>query len=323
MFTPKQFGELSVYQKEDIFSRAILAQEVAEAARVVFPHNPVQLLFFPATLQSGTEPGDIVREALVNSDVALIMTTFSMSHTDARVEACAKGTRLATMPGVLAEMFAEEGVLTADYSQVHRLAEQLVPEISNARSVEITSKNGTDIRFSLAGRGALVDGGMYREPGSWGNLPAGECFVAPLEGTANGVLVADPAWYPKLWKPTLTRPMELEFQKGRVVALKGGGAAEAWFLQLLGLDALEPNEQQRSRANLAEFAIGTNCNTKSRISNLEMEKTLGTIHLAIGDNAHIGGVVHSDFHRDFIVDYPTVRIDGQLLINKGVLKKTI
>jgi leucyl aminopeptidase (aminopeptidase T) len=63
-----------------------------------------------------------------------------------------------------------------------------------ARYVRITNADGTDISMSLEGR---VGNGRYwhlpRRADSSGNLPAGEAFIAPVEGTANGVFVVDGA----------------------------------------------------------------------------------------------------------------------------------
>jgi len=58
--------------------------------------------------------------------------------------------------------------------------------------------------------------------------------------------------------------------------------------------------------NIAEFGIGTNDKAKSGTTLLELEKVLGTIHVAIGDNSTFGGKVSVPLHIDFVFENPTV-----------------
>jgi len=74
-----------------------------------------------------------------------------------------------------------------------------------------------------------------------------------------------------------------------------------------------------SRRNLAELGIGTNPNAKRPDNILEAEKIKGTVHLAIGDNAHMGGKVHSDLHQDFVIPKPTLIFDDKIIMKDGEL----
>jgi len=78
-------------------------------------------------------------------------------------------------------------------------------------------------------------------------------------------------------------------------------------------------EPYLSRRNMAEFGIGTNPNAKKPDNTLESEKIKGTAHMAVGDNAHMGGKVHTDFHQDFIQPKPDVWVDGRPLMKEGKL----
>ncbi len=47
------------------------------------------------------------------------------------------------------------------------------------------------------------------------------------------------------------------------------------------------------------------------------EKVMGTIHIALGRNDFWGGTNSAPIHIDGVVSQPTVRIDGELLIDRG------
>ena len=59
--------------------------------------------------------------------------------------------------------------------------------------------------------------GILRGRGVYGNLPAGEVFVAPVEDGAEGVLVVDKT-LPGL---ELSEPVRLLFEEGKVVSIEG------------------------------------------------------------------------------------------------------
>ena len=149
----------------------------------------------------------------------------------------------------------------------------------------------------------------YR-PENWGNLPAGEAFVIPLEGSGEGSLVAPAGWY-----PGLSENMVFTIEKGLVVALDGGGEVGEQFRKLLKFESDEP--LYRARRNLAELGVGTNPNAVRADNVLEAEKILGTVHVAIGDNIHMGGDVESDLHEDFVQPGVDLIVDGSVVILGG------
>jgi len=137
----------------------------------------------------------------------------------------------------------------------------------------------------------------------WGNLPAGEAYVIPLEGTGEGQLVILAGWYPELYEE-----MVLTFKKGSVIDLQGGGEIGKDFSKLINLK--NNDELFRSRRNLAELGIGTNPNARRPDNVLEAEKIKGSVHIAIGDNIHMGGKVESDLHEDFVQPQADLYLDG-------------
>ena len=204
--------------------------------------------------------------------------------------------------------------MAADYREIAEISKKLVDALTGKKTVRVITETGTDITMSVEGRKWGIDSGLLTEKGTFGNLPAGEVYIAPLEGTANGKFVVEPGWY-----PGLEEPMTFYVEKGYVVKIEGGGKVGDYYRELLGLEPRKDEPPYIARRNIAELGIGTNPNAKRPDNILEAEKIRGTVHIAIGDNAHIGGKVEADLHQDFVIPKPDLYADGVKLMEKGRL----
>ncbi len=305
-----ELARLDAMGTEDFLGRVILARAVAAIAEEVLGPARVTFYPYPSVGQHGTEVPEDVARRMADTPVTLAMTTYSLTHTGATAAAARAGRRIASMPGITAEMFKPGGPMAVDYAAVRRDTGALADLLTAAREVRVTCPAGTDLVFSLEGRQGGADDGFLARPGSWGNLPAGEAFAAPVEGTARGRLVVRRGWY-----PGLAEDMTLLFEGGEVRELRGGGPVGLFFRERLKLGAGDPPE--RRRRNCAEIGIGTNPNARTPDNVLEAEKIKGTIHVAIGDSSHMGGLTVSDLHEDFVVPEPDVWFDGRLVIRRG------
>jgi aminopeptidase len=155
---------------------------------------------------------------------------------------------------------------------------------------------GTDLTLSLAGRHALVDAGER-------NLPGGEFYYAPVEGTASGVITFGE--FPLLKDGVVIRDARLVFRDGRVVEATASAGEEALHA------TLETDEGSRE---LGEFGVGCNPRVTRYIGNpLFDEKIDGTIHVALGASVpSSGGTISSAVHWDMVKD---LRSGGRLLCN--------
>jgi len=253
----------------------------------------------------GSEPPDLIAAAMLSCDVFIAPTTKSVSHTEARRAACEKGVRAATMPQITEDML--ERTMAADFIAVKRRSQALADLLTSADHVHITTELGTDIRFEIAGREGISDDGDLTAPGAFGNLPAGEGFIAPLEGKTNGLLVVDATIWPI---GQLSEPLHIEVKDGYAVGFEGKHAKEFEA-------TLEPHG--REAYAVAELGIGTNEMAKVTGNVLEDEKIMGTIHVAFGDNHSFGGTVRVSSHQDGIVLKPTVEINGKRVLEGGCL----
>jgi leucyl aminopeptidase (aminopeptidase T) len=296
----------------DAVRRSVLAKMVSEIATQAFPESNVEFFAYPSIGKHGTYPGTEVEEKMKTANVVVAMTTYSLTHTDAREHATQAGARVASMPRFLVEMFYPGGPMAADYTKIARETAKIADLITQANQAAIKSRAGTDLTFSVKARNGMSDAGIFKEKGTWGNLPSGEAYCAPLEGTANGRLVAQKGWY-----PDLKENMIITFRDGKVISMEGGGEVGNRFRELLAFGKEE--EPYLSRRNLAELGVGTNPNAKRPDNVLEAEKIRGTVHVAIGDNSHMGGAVKTDVHEDFIIPLATLSLDDKVVMRSGRL----
>ncbi|MEM4485857.1 MAG: aminopeptidase [Zestosphaera sp.] len=254
----------------------------------------------------GEEPPKPVAEAMKASDVVVAPTSKSITHTVARKEAAEKGARVATMPGITEDIFIR--TMSVDYELVQRVTNAVADVLDEGREVRVVTDLGTDLTFSIEGRRARRSTGVLVNPGDWGNLPSGEAYIAPVEGTANGVVVVDGSM---AGVGLLAQPIRIAFRDGVAARIEGSPEA-AKLNELLS----RYGDEARS---LGEFGVGTNPGARVSGVVLEDEKAMGTIHIALGSNFDFGGRVKAPVHLDGIVMKPSVYVDGRLLMREGVL----
>jgi len=257
---------------------------------------------------NGEEPSKEVALLMQKFDVVLCPTEKSLTHTNARRAASAKGARVATFPGITKDIMVRG--LNADYQKISRLSLKLKKVLETGKHVRVMSPSGTNISFSIEGRKSFASKGLFHAKGESGNLPTGETFLAPVEGTAEGVFVVDGS----MAGLGLIKNANLTFhvKKGYAEKITGGALAAKLNEQL--------NKIGKKARNIAEFGIGTNDSAKLSGVILEDEKVMGTIHIAIGNNVSMGGKVNVPLHLDGVIKRPTVFLDGRIIMQDGRLK---
>ena len=263
-----------------------------------------ELIKIPIPKINGTEPDNRTAEELLKYDVELLITTKSLSHTNARINACKKGARIVTMPGITKGTLNR--AIDIDYETLFMLHNNLGDIIDKGKEVKITTRLGTDLTFSIKGRKAFGrDSGLFTKKGSFGNLPTGEIFVAPVEWTANGIYVVD-ASFEGMGK--LKSLLKVYVNEGYAEKIEGKNAEN--LEKVLGSVGKEAR-------NIAEFGIGTNEKAIITGNILEDEKVKGTCHIALGNNIGFGGKVNAPLHLDGIIKKPTIFIDNRKIMDNG------
>ena len=261
--------------------------------------EPVVTVMEPRDVD-GQEPPRAVAAALAAAQVFIAPTRRSLSHTRARKAASEAGARGATLPGVTEDMLAR--LMACDFPAMAERSRRVAELLTAADAARVTCPRGSDMTFDLTGREAIADDGDLSGAGAFGNLPCGEGFVSPLAG--DGTIVA--ATLASVGMPP--EHVRITVEDGRL-ADAGGDWGARWtaLMDAAGSDG----------RNLAELGVGTNERATLTGNILEDEKMLGTVHVAFGASAGIGGTVSVPVHLDCLIEDATLDIGSARVLDAG------
>ncbi len=264
--------------------------------------DPVLLVIAPRE-EDGAEPPEVVGTAMESADLIVLVTRRSLTHTHARRQANRAGARVISIPGITEDMLRSGG-LSADWMDVHEIVRRTARRLRNAREVHLTSASGTDLTFSVEGREWIAeDTGLCARKGAFTTLPAGELFVAPVETSAEGRLVAD-----VYFDEPLLEPATAALREGHATKIVGAGKA-VHAMNLGGRDG----------RTLGRFGFGLNAKARATGPHPEAEKALGCATLGFGDNTAIGGRLATSVRLEAIMSGISLEVDGKPVLEKGHL----
>ena len=283
--------------------------EVLAAAAYAVGATPIIIMIPPVGVHGAQLPEPIVA-AFREADVFLQPTTWSQTHTKARVEAIKAGKRGSTMCEVTEDALCV-GAINADYEDCDRRGRVLGAVLAAADEIRVTTPLGTDVRGQVTGRPVQYETGLFKKPGQFAAFPDSEINISPIEGTTEGKIVSDVSIMSV--GITLYDQVTLIVKQGKVVDIHGGMAASKLRMVLESL-------KDEKAYNYAEFGIGLNPEARLCATNLEDLGRLGNCHAGIGSNFAIGGKVLAPNHIDVMYKETTVYFDGKIVLDKGVLK---
>jgi len=264
--------------------------------------DPVLVEFAPRSAD-GDEPPEPAGSAMALCDVLLLVTSRSLTHTHARRSANRAGARAISMPGATNDMLRDGGLAT-DWTKIHEVVRRTARRLRGARDVHLTSAAGSDLTFRVAGREwNMEDTGLCTRKGAFTTLPAGELFIAVVEGTAEGRLVVD-----VFFDEDLAAPATATLSAGHADRIVGATRA---------VEAM--NRGGKEGRALGRFGFGLNPRARAHGPPHEAEKALGSSHVGFGDNLAIGGKIHCGVRVEAILSDVGVEIDGKAVIEKGRL----
>jgi hypothetical protein len=226
-------------------------------------------------------------------------------------------TRIGHMPGATTEVLKLADVDLRQLATDCRCMEiamargrtlELLSYAADGTAHKLTAGIGGWERLPVASDGLISDG-------AWGNVPSGETYIAPVEGTGEGRVVVNGSIPGLVIEPG--SEIVLHFERGRLTRIEpADGPVASW---------LEETQIGRARAagdrnwsNLAEIGVGMNPAVEHLTGNMLFdEKAAGTAHIALGSNTFMGGKVNASIHCDMVTRGPTIRIDGKMVVDRG------
>ena len=207
------------------------------------------------------------------------------------------------------------GGVDADYASLQATGEQVRKTLASGRELRITNTNGTDLKVGISGRSVSVnDGIISAEENKKGGaatsvwLPAGEVYLTPVPGTANGTFIVDRFFFQG--KPIDS--LRLEFKAGRLTSMTAK----------VGLEALQAAYEAAGAGKdlLGVIDVGINRSIESpERSPVHVWGKAGTVTVVTGANTWAGGDNQANFA--FATHSPgsTLTVDGKPLVQDGKL----
>ena len=206
--------------------------------------------------------------------------------------------------------------INVDYNKLKEKCELVKSILSGSNELHITNPNGTDLKFKINNRPIFFSDGVISDadikigmPACQVYLPAGEVYLTPVPGTAEGKIVVDHFIY--LGKEI----------KGLTLIIHDGQLTS--MLAQTGLEPLKNlyDSYGPEKNNFAYIDIGTNPNVKiPKGSKMGTYMSAGMVTVGVGNDAWAGGNNNISFALPCFLPGSTLYADGKLIVENGVLK---
>lgn len=209
--------------------------------------------------------------------------------------------------------------VNTDYTKLESIGNSIQNKLAAGNEMHITNRNGTDLKVQIARRTVLVSDGIISEDDVqqggvacqvW--LPAGEVYLSPVPGTAQGKIVVDNQFY----QGKEIRGLELTFKDGKLTNMKAKS----------GLEPLEAcyEVSGEGRDEFAFIDVGFNPDVRiPQNSTMVAWMASGMITVGLGNFPWAGGENESDFAIPTFLPGSTLKVDGELIVENGVLVSDI
>ncbi len=204
--------------------------------------------------------------------------------------------------------------IAADYTGIEDKGKALKAALGGGSELRIQLPNGTDLKMKVKGRKTFVSDGVISaddiKAGKnsvlvW--LPAGEVYLVPVPGTAEGKLVDDRM----LFDGKELTGVTAEIKAGKITTIT---AKTGWDGIKAQYDAAGPGKNE-----ISVFDLGINPSVKAT-AKAENFVAAGIVTINTGNNVWAGGTNKEPFGLSFFLTGATVTLDGKPLVENGVLK---
>lgn len=261
------------------------------------------------------DPTGPICEAIKAADLVFLAVTKAIIHSPAARAAMEHGTRFVNLEEATVDLLATTGMESEeDYQRMQDLGQYVVDHWGRGRTAHLTGTGGTDLTFNLQERPGYYVAAISRpQPGvklMSCAFPDGEAGVAPIEDSAEGVLVCDVSLLgANVSHGAPDEPVTLEISEGLVRSISGG-------LRAREFEAFLRDRGDEGAWRICEVAVGLNKRIP-RTGNKADKKMYGTAHVGFGENRDVGGVNPSRLHYDLVLDLPTLVLDDETTVVDG------
>jgi aminopeptidase len=206
--------------------------------------------------------------------------------------------------------------VNVDYPKLEASGKSVQALLSKGKEVHITNPNGTDITMRIENRQAIVSDGVLSADdlkkgfaSSQVYLPAGEAYISPVPGTAEGKVVVDRQFFQDKEIIGLT----LTFKAGKLTSITAKS----------GLEPLKAfyDAAGSGKEEFAFIDLGLNPDVHLKPgSKLVAWMPAGMVTVGIGNNVWAGGENKTSFSIASFLPGSTLKIDGKVLVENGMLK---
>jgi aminopeptidase len=280
-------------------------------AEITIDYNETPTLFtdVPAARMAAISTSrSAVADTMLNRNVHQVSLGNGLYPTDAT----------AAQFGIAKDQLAQifwAGVNT-DYASLQSTGEKLRGVLASGKELTITNPNGTDLTVKIQGRPAFVSDGVIsaddaRKGGPacqvW--LPAGEVYLAPAPGTAEGKIVIDRLTY----RGKTVEGLTLTFKAGKLTGMTATSGLEP-------IKALY-DASDTGRDAFAFIDLGINPDVQIPPgSKLLAWMPAGMTSIGIGNNTWAGGENKTAFELAGHIPGSTVKVDGKTVVESGALR---
>jgi len=206
--------------------------------------------------------------------------------------------------------------VNVDYTKLQVTGDAVRNSLEKGKQIHITTPAGTDLTVQIEGKpvqisdGVISDEDMKRGPaGYYVWLPAGEVYVTPVVGTAEGKVVVEKYSY----AGKVIEGLTLTFNAGKVVSI----TAKSGLKRLK--EVYDAASEGKEKFAVVDFGINPNVKIPAG-SDMVAYMPAGMVTVGIGGNAWAGGENDIGFGLQFHLTRATVTIDGKAIVESGMLK---
>jgi len=209
--------------------------------------------------------------------------------------------------------------LDADLDKISQDGNKLKQMLQGAKTVRVTSPNGTDVTFSIGNRPVFIDDGIVSAEKAAArdflsrsvSLPGGTVFVAPMETSGNGKVVVTRDQC--MFKPLTGESFELK--QGHMENYKAESGGECYT------EAMAPYEGPKEVFGFFQIGLNPGARIIENPGDYRPQNAAGLVTIGVGDNQLLNGnnKVQGGGNFGFPIENATVTIDGKTVVQNGKL----